>query len=216
MSQVTSVVSRHMEGSGYHYRVQLADGSMQLRNEEEVKATAEGKDALAKFDPHATFQTLPPPGDTQEGPSPDDIIRVQLGNAWHVCTVIRSLPDRTYIVKYDDGMVVQDKLEVPWNYVAKNTEKTLPPKKRMRSIAIAAAAPPAAAIAAAIAPAAAVATAVAAAAAPAPAPAASPAPAAAPAAAPASPAEQKEQEIDRELRRQVVYDIMARCFAECL
>ena len=115
--QVSFVVSRHQGDDGWHYRVQMESGEMRIMSATELSATANGSSAIDDFDPDEQFQRRPPPRNVQEGPSKNDIVRVELQGAWHVCTVLKVNDDNTYRVRYDDGMLVEDYLSVPWNFV---------------------------------------------------------------------------------------------------
>ena len=82
------VVSRHQGAAGWDYRVQLADGTMQLMSEHSLRCLVCGDIALKQFDPHESFDGFPPPRDCIEGPRAGDVIRVQIEAQWHVCTIL--------------------------------------------------------------------------------------------------------------------------------
>ena len=113
------IVSRHQGDAGWDYRVHLANGTMRLMPERSVRCLVRGDIAIEEFDPDEWFEGLPPPETCMSGPSPGDVIRVLLDDAWHVCTVLEVDPlGPKYRVRYDDGMLVFDRLSVPWTYVS--------------------------------------------------------------------------------------------------
>jgi hypothetical protein len=116
---VQFVVSRHRVANGaFGYRVHMADGSMRILTEQQVRCCVSGDQSLLEFDPEQDFEGRPPPTLASDGPNVNDIIRVHVGKEWHVGTIIDKRPNGTYRVKYDDDMFVQDKLSLPWEYVA--------------------------------------------------------------------------------------------------
>ena len=112
------VVSRHRADAGFNYRVHMADGSMRIMTETQTRCCVSGDQSLADFDPMEEFEARSPPTFAGEGPEVNDIIRVQVRNEWIVGTVVDVKPGGIYRVKYDDGMCVQDRLSLPWTYVA--------------------------------------------------------------------------------------------------
>jgi len=115
---VLFVVSRHRAGSDFDYRVHMADGTMRIMTESQVRCCVSGDQSLADFDPAEEFEARPPPTSAREGPQVNDIIRVQVRNEWIVGTVVETKLGGIYRVMYDDGMCVQDRLSLPWAYVA--------------------------------------------------------------------------------------------------
>ena len=125
------IVSRHQGDNGWDYRVQLQDGTMRLMEERSVRCLVRGDIAIDEFNPDETFDGFPPPMTCMDGPRIGDVIRVNIQGAWHVCTVLDLVADGpTYKVRYDDGMLIHDRLNVPWTYVATSPhEKTVKPQK---------------------------------------------------------------------------------------
>lgn len=130
------IVSRHQGDNGWDYRVQLQDGTMRLMAEQSVRCLVRGDLAIDEFNPDETFDGFPPPLTSMDGPREGDVIRVQIEGAWHVCTVLEFNADGpTYKVRYDDGMLIHDRLNVPWTYVAtSNYEKSVKPQRMVLKI----------------------------------------------------------------------------------
>ena len=119
---IVSLVSRHRSADGHAAcRVLLDDGTTRVLNEADASRMLNGEAALAAgppdFDTHrAEPQTL------EEAPRVGSVVRILIQGAWMSC-VIKSVrlhpPDNAvlFVVEYDDGMLVEDRLSVPWDYV---------------------------------------------------------------------------------------------------
>ena len=78
--------------------------------------------AIEKYDPRARLDgERSEPVSIQQGPQKGDILLVLIDQCRAACEVLdvsikKGRP--LYLVKYDDGMLVQDHLVVPWSYVS--------------------------------------------------------------------------------------------------
>ena len=81
-----------------------------------------GDTALSNFDPNEVDANLrSEPSSEAVGPKKNDVIRVLIEDKLCVCTVLTTTTYSgrpLYRVQYDDGMIVEDHLSVPWNYVS--------------------------------------------------------------------------------------------------
>ena len=83
----------------------------------------------------AAYKSLPvtasaraEPSTTADCPKEGSLIRVLIRDAWHSCTVKRvSSATRpfTFVVEYDDGMLVEDRLSLLWDYVCGDPSKSV-------------------------------------------------------------------------------------------
>lgn len=119
---VSCVLSRHGHPGSLGYRVILADGTMHLKTESEVRCMVRGDIAIEAYDPHLPIESArDEPASMDVGPREGDVLLVRIDGCRAACQVLevgikRSRP--LYTVKYDDGMLVQDHLVVPWCYLS--------------------------------------------------------------------------------------------------
>ena len=78
--------------------------------------------AIQKYDPTARLDgERSEPVSIQQGPQKGDILLVLIDQCRAACEVLNVSTTKgrpLYLVKYDDGMLVQDHLVVPWTYVS--------------------------------------------------------------------------------------------------
>ena len=119
---VSCVLSRHGQPGSLGYRVILADGTMHLKTEAEMRCMVRGDSAIEVYDPHLPIENErdePLPMDV--GPREGDVLLLRIDGCRAACKVLEVGQKRgrpLYTVEYDDGMPVQDHLVVPWNYLS--------------------------------------------------------------------------------------------------
>ena len=119
---VSCVLSRHGQPGSLGYRVILADGTMHLKTEAEMRCMVRGDSAIEVYDPHLPIENErdePLPMDV--GPREGDVLLLRIDSCRAACKVLEVGNKRgrpLYTVKYDDGMLVQDHLVVPWCYLS--------------------------------------------------------------------------------------------------
>ena len=122
MPAIVSLVSRHRVDDEPACRVLLDDGTTQVLRETDASRMLNGEAALAagppKFDTHRTE-----PQTFEESPRVGSVIRVLIQGSWMSCIVKNVYPPAPpddavqFVVEYDDGLLVKDRLCVPWDYV---------------------------------------------------------------------------------------------------
>ena len=121
-NHVQFIISCHGDGDEVGYRVLAQDGKMYLKTKQQVSVMINGDNAINEFEPNEIHDNLrPEPSSETDGPKKNDIIRVLIQGSFCVCTVLTSSTHRgrpRYKVEYDDGMIVEDYLSVPWNYIS--------------------------------------------------------------------------------------------------
>lgn len=119
---VSCVLSRHGHPGSLGYRVILADGTMHLKTDSELRCMVRGDIAIEVYDPHLPIESeRDEPASMDVGPREGDVLLVRIDGCRAACQVLevgikRGRP--LYTVKYDDGMLVQDHLVVPWCYLS--------------------------------------------------------------------------------------------------
>ena len=119
---VSSILSRHGQPDSLGYRIILADGSMHVKTEVEVRCMVRGDIAIESYDPHLPIQNeRAEPVCMNAGPRQGDVLLVRIDDCRAACKVLEVGNKRgrpLYTVEYDDGMLVQDHLVVPWCYLS--------------------------------------------------------------------------------------------------
>ena len=119
---VSSVLSRHGQPDNLVYRIILADGSMHVKTEVEVRCMVRGDIAIESYDPHLPIENeRAEPVCINAGPRQGDVLLVRIDGCRAACKVLTVGDKRgrpLYTVEYDDGMLVQDHLVVPWCYLS--------------------------------------------------------------------------------------------------
>ena len=119
---VSSVLSHHGQPDSLVYRIILADGSMHVKTDVEVRCMVRGDVAIESYDPHLPMENeRAEPVCINAGPRQGDVLLVRIDGCRAACKVLEVGHKRgrpLYTVKYDDGMLVQDHLVVPWNYLS--------------------------------------------------------------------------------------------------
>ena len=114
---VSSIISRHGQPDSLGYRIMLADGSMHVKTEVEVRCMVRGDIAIESYDPHLPIQNeRAEPVCMNAGPRQGDVLLVRIDDCRAACKVLEVGNKRgrpLYTVEYDDGMLVQDHLVVP-------------------------------------------------------------------------------------------------------
>ena len=115
---VSSVLSRHGQPDSLGYRIILADGSMHVKKEVEVRCMVRGDIAIESYDPHLPIENeRDEPVCINAGPRQGDVLLVRIDGCRAACKVLEVGQKRgrpLYTVEYDDGMLVQDHLvELP-------------------------------------------------------------------------------------------------------
>lgn len=121
---VCSIVSCHEEPlGGKFYRFLHQNGGMAVKSEAHVRSMVRGDLAIENYDPHVPIEN--PRGEplTMHGaPCKGDLLLVSIEGRHAVCEVLDVTPDKRkrplFKVKYDDGMLIQDYLRVPWTYLS--------------------------------------------------------------------------------------------------
>lgn len=121
-NHVQFVISCHNDGDNVGYRILADDGKMYIKTQHEVSCMINGDTAIREFDPNEIEGDLrSEPPTEQLGPKKNDVIRVLIEAVFCVCTVLSTRTYRgrpLYRVQYDDGMILEDHLNVPWTYVS--------------------------------------------------------------------------------------------------
>ena len=100
----------------------LETGQIVTKTNAEVRCMINGDLAIEKYDPRARLDgERAEPVTIQQGPQKGDILLVLIDQCRAACEVLdvgtrKGRP--LYLVKYDDGMLVQDHLVVPWTYLS--------------------------------------------------------------------------------------------------
>lgn len=122
MAAIVSLVSRHRTADGRAAcRVLLEDDTMRVLEEAQAMRMPNGDVALARPNEFKTQRTEPQT--LEQGPRIGSVIRVLIQGTWMSCVVRNAYPPSTpgepvrYFVEYDDGMMVEDRLCVPWDFV---------------------------------------------------------------------------------------------------
>lgn len=119
---VSSVLSRHGQPDSFAYRIILADGSMHVKTEVEARCMVRGDIAIESYNPHLPIENeRAEPVCINTGPRQGDVLLVRIDGCRAACKVLEVGQKRgrpLYTVEYDDGMLVQDHLVVPWNYLS--------------------------------------------------------------------------------------------------
>ena len=119
---VSSVLSRHGQPDSFVYRIILADGSMHVKTEVEARCMVRGDIAIESYNPHLPIENeRAEPVCINAGPRQGDVLLVRIDGCRAACKVLEVGQRRgrpLYTVEYDDGMLVQDHLVVPWNYLS--------------------------------------------------------------------------------------------------
>lgn len=119
---VSSILSRHGQPDNLGYRIILADGSMHVKTEVEVRCMVRGDIAIESYNPHLPIENeRAEPVCINAGPRRGDVLLVRIDGCRAACKVLEVGQKRgrpLYTVEYDDGMLVQDHLVVPWNYLS--------------------------------------------------------------------------------------------------
>ena len=100
----------------------LESGEIVTKTNDEVRCMINGDLAIENYEPSARLDgERSEPVSIQQGPQKGDILLVLIDQRRAACEVLdvsikKGRP--LYLVKYDDGMLVQDHLVVPWSYVS--------------------------------------------------------------------------------------------------
>jgi hypothetical protein len=100
----------------------LETGQIVTKTNDEVRCMINGDLAIENYEPSARLDgERSEPVSIQQGPQKGDILLVLIDQCRAACEVLdvsikKGRP--LYLVKYDDGMLVQDHLVVPWSYVS--------------------------------------------------------------------------------------------------
>jgi hypothetical protein len=107
----------------------LSNGKMHVKTESELRCMVCGDLAIEGYDPYGPIDhERDEPLSVDVGPRQGDVLLLRIDGCRAACEVLEvgSRKGRPlYIVKYDDGMLVQDHLVVPWGYLS-----TAPPAPR--------------------------------------------------------------------------------------
>eukprot|EP00966_Prymnesium_polylepis_P116125 2684284-Prymnesium_polylepis.1 len=121
---VSSVLSRHGSPDSLGYRVILADGDVVVKTSAELRCMVNGDVVIEQYD-HDPYRPLDnernEPLSVKEGPRKGDVLLVRIDHHRAACKVLEVGTRKgraLYTVKYDDGMLVQDHLVVPWCYLS--------------------------------------------------------------------------------------------------
>ena len=111
-----------VDGKTY-YRLLLLNGTMIVKPKPTVRAMINGDLAIEHFDPHTPIDDARgEPTSVQSGPGKGDVLLVTIDGCLAACVVIDVVADKNgrplYTTRYDDGMLVQDYLFVPWAYLS--------------------------------------------------------------------------------------------------
>lgn len=107
----------------FGYRLILADGQMVVKTEAEVRCMVGGDLAIEQYDPFCPLEhECDEPLSTACGPRKGDILLLRIEQCRSACEVLQVRTNHKgrplYTVKYDDGMLVEDHLSVPWSYLS--------------------------------------------------------------------------------------------------
>jgi hypothetical protein len=100
----------------------LETGEIVTKTNDEVRCMINGDLAIENYEPSASLDgERSEPVSIQQGPQKGDILLVLIDQCRAACEVLDVSTKKgrpLYLVKYDDGMLVQDHLVVPWSYVS--------------------------------------------------------------------------------------------------
>ncbi len=122
--------SRHVVETTRRYRVVYKGGNTAILDEATISGIRGGRRAMDLYDIRWSHECRRPPTVVEDGPSVGDLIGVKIDGLLNVCKVehvVSSTPP-TYRVLYDDGMLVEDRLCLPWTFFDTIVaQRTIPP-----------------------------------------------------------------------------------------
>jgi hypothetical protein len=100
----------------------LESGQIVTKTNDEVRCMINGDLAIENYEPSARLDgERSEPVSIERGPQKGDILLVLIDQCRAACEVLDVSTKKgrpLYLVKYDDGMLVQDHLVVPWSYLS--------------------------------------------------------------------------------------------------